>query len=86
MSTVATSQLTQPREVERLVAGQPTSDGAGVKLNRVTALSDVDLIANAESAELRWVPVGEVSALHLHPGFARTWPSVRTYLLNDPVP
>ncbi|HEY8881393.1 MAG TPA: pirin family protein [Roseateles sp.] len=35
MSTVATSQLTQPREVERLVAGQPTSDGAGVKLNRV---------------------------------------------------
>ncbi len=35
MSTVATSQLTQPRQVERLVAGQPTSDGAGVKLNRV---------------------------------------------------
>lgn len=28
-------QLTQAREVERLVAGQPTSDGAGVKLNRV---------------------------------------------------
>ena len=35
MNTVATSLLTQPREVERLVAGQPTSDGAGVKLNRV---------------------------------------------------
>lgn len=35
MSTVATPQLTQPREVERLVAGQPTRDGAGVKLNRV---------------------------------------------------
>jgi hypothetical protein len=35
MSTVATSQLTQPRQVERLVAGQPTRDGAGVKLNRV---------------------------------------------------
>jgi len=35
VSTVATSLLTQPREVERLVAGQPTSDGAGVKLNRV---------------------------------------------------
>jgi 8-oxo-dGTP diphosphatase len=51
-----------------------------------SVLSDVDLIANAESAELRWVPVGEVGALHLHPGFARTWPSVRTYLLNDPVP
>jgi redox-sensitive bicupin YhaK (pirin superfamily) len=35
MGTVVTSLLTQPREVERLVAGQPTSDGAGVKLNRV---------------------------------------------------
>lgn len=35
MSTVATSLLTRPREVERLVAGQPTSDGAGVKLSRV---------------------------------------------------
>ena len=35
MSTVVTSLLNQPREVERLVAGQPTSDGAGVKLNRV---------------------------------------------------
>jgi len=28
-------RLTQPRAVERLVAGQPTSDGAGVKLTRV---------------------------------------------------
>lgn len=35
MSTVAPSPVTLAREVERLVAGQPTSDGAGVKLNRV---------------------------------------------------
>ena len=35
MSAVAASLLNQPREVERLVAGQPTSDGAGVKLHRV---------------------------------------------------
>ncbi|NCT82459.1 MAG: pirin family protein [Comamonadaceae bacterium] len=35
MSTAATVLLNHPREVERLVAGQPTSDGAGVKLNRV---------------------------------------------------
>jgi quercetin 2,3-dioxygenase len=27
--------VTQPRKVERLIAGQPTSDGAGVKLTRV---------------------------------------------------
>jgi redox-sensitive bicupin YhaK (pirin superfamily) len=30
-----TTTLTQPRSVERLVAGQATSDGAGVKLTRV---------------------------------------------------
>ncbi|HEV6965610.1 pirin family protein [Roseateles sp.] len=35
MSTAAISLLTRPRQVERLVAGQPTRDGAGVKLDRV---------------------------------------------------
>jgi quercetin 2,3-dioxygenase len=40
MSTPATAlefatSLTQPRRVERLVSGRPTSDGAGVKLTRV---------------------------------------------------
>ena len=35
MNTTTTPTLTQPRAVERLVAGQPTSDGAGVKLTRV---------------------------------------------------
>jgi quercetin 2,3-dioxygenase len=34
MSTI-TTQLQQPRRVERLIAGMPTSDGAGVKLTRV---------------------------------------------------
>ena len=35
MNTTATPQVTHPRQVERLVAGQATSDGAGVKLTRV---------------------------------------------------
>jgi hypothetical protein len=35
IATAVTSLLSQPREVERLVVGQPTSDGAGVKLTRV---------------------------------------------------
>jgi redox-sensitive bicupin YhaK (pirin superfamily) len=36
MNTTATpTRVTQPRSVERLVAGQATSDGAGVKLVRV---------------------------------------------------
>lgn len=32
---------------------------------------------NDESAELRWVPEGEVVDLALHPGFARSWPLLR---------
>jgi Pirin-related protein len=36
MITVATQRsVTRSRTVERVVAGQPTSDGAGVKLTRV---------------------------------------------------
>ena len=34
-STLALQTVTAPRAVERLVVGQPTSDGAGVKLTRV---------------------------------------------------
>jgi len=33
--------------------------------------------ASFESAGLRWVPVAEVDALPLHPGFATAWPKVR---------
>lgn len=29
-----------------------------------------------ETAEMRWVPLGEVPSLVLHPGFAATWPTV----------
>jgi len=32
---MSATQLQQPRRVERLIAGMPTSDGAGVKLTRV---------------------------------------------------
>ncbi len=34
-------------------------------------------VANAESAELRWVRESEVELLALHPGFARTWPRLK---------
>lgn len=46
----------------------------------------VTTVANGESAALRWVPVDEVDALPLHPGFALTWRRVRvrrTVLLVD---
>ena len=32
---------------------------------------------NWESDAVRWVPLAEVDALDLHPGFARTWPLLR---------
>ncbi len=37
-------------------------------------------MADVESIELRWVPVNEVVALPLHPGFAASWPSLRARL------
>ncbi|MFO1304057.1 MAG: pirin family protein [Burkholderiales bacterium] len=35
ITTLDTERVTRPRGVERVIAGQPTSDGAGVKLTRV---------------------------------------------------
>jgi 8-oxo-dGTP pyrophosphatase MutT (NUDIX family) len=37
-------------------------------------------IGDAESLELRWVPVDEVEALPLHPGFGSSWPALRERL------
>ncbi len=34
-TTIENERVTRPRGVERVIAGQPTSDGAGVKLTRV---------------------------------------------------
>jgi 8-oxo-dGTP diphosphatase len=33
---------------------------------------------NLESAAIRWWPIDEVNALHLHRGFAASWPTLRT--------
>lgn len=37
-------------------------------------------IGDAESLELRWVPVDEVDELPLHPGFGAAWPQLRRRL------
>lgn len=43
-----------------------------------TAPSTTELAPrNWESDAVRWVPLAEVDALDLHPGFARTWPLLR---------
>ena len=38
------------------------------------------VIADAESLELRWVPIDEVEAMPLHPGFGGSWPALRAML------
>jgi 8-oxo-dGTP pyrophosphatase MutT (NUDIX family) len=38
------------------------------------------IVGDAESAELRWVPVAEVAALPLHPGFKASWRELRARL------
>ena len=38
------------------------------------------IVGDAESAELRWVPLADVDALPLHPGFAASWPELRPLL------
>jgi 8-oxo-dGTP diphosphatase len=40
-------------------------------------------VADAESIELRWVPVDEVDGLPLHPGFGGSWPMLRDELARD---
>jgi 8-oxo-dGTP diphosphatase len=35
-------------------------------------------VPNRETAEMRWVAESEVDSLPLHPGFAKSWPSLRT--------
>lgn len=39
-------------------------------------------IADTESIELRWVSVDDVGQLPLHPGFALSWPGLRTRLVS----
>ncbi|HET8957128.1 MAG TPA: NUDIX hydrolase [Microcella sp.] len=46
---------------------------------RVDELFD-PVLGDAESIELRWVAVGDVETLPLHPGFASSWPRLRAQL------
>ncbi|MDL9981491.1 NUDIX domain-containing protein [Microbacterium sp. ASV49] len=42
------------------------------------------VISDPESRELAWVPVSEVDARPLHPGFAASWPHLRNLLTVRP--
>ena len=65
-------------EVVRVVSELVDDHGAWSYTTVVADLvADVDLIAQAESQELRWVKASAVDDLPLHPGFAKTWPRLR---------
>jgi len=38
------------------------------------------VMGDAESEDLRWIPVDEVDGMPLHPGFASSWPALRERL------
>jgi 8-oxo-dGTP diphosphatase len=54
----------------------------GIRWTYTTVIADadkmLDTMPNRESAELRWVSEDEVAQLPLHPGFADSWPRLRT--------
>lgn len=43
------------------------------------------VISDAESLALEWVPIDEVDERPLHPGFAASWPLLRSLLTEHPV-
>jgi 8-oxo-dGTP diphosphatase len=43
-------------------------------------LRPIVLVPQEESEELAWVSIGSIDDLVLHPGFAGTWPDLRSLL------
>lgn len=41
------------------------------------------VVGDAESIELRWVPVAQVDQLPVHPGFGAAWPTLRARLATE---
>ena len=66
-----------------------TATASGSHWTYTTVIADapeqLETVPNRESAELRWVPEEEVSALPLHPGFAASWARVRAVAATIPL-
>ena len=53
------------------------------RYDTIIALVSPELVAhemNDESQEIRWVAFEDVSAMHLHPSFAKHWPDLKALL------
>lgn len=69
------------------VTGALVDDHGGWAYTTVTATVPHEVAVHAldrESNDVRWVPVPQVDALPLHPGFAGTWPVLRAGLPTNP--
>lgn len=65
------------------VLGELVDDHGVWSYTTVLASAPSELAVHAldkESTDVRWVPVEGVVGLPLHPGFAGTWPELRTRL------
>lgn len=74
-----------PRDQVRIVATSVRDLGYW-SYTTVLGLADepfTPVIADAESQDLRWVPLDQVADLDLHPGFAASWPDLRTKITEE---
>jgi 8-oxo-dGTP diphosphatase len=79
----AAEEATVPRSVLRVIKTSVLDLGYWSYTTVVAEALEAfePIIADAESAELRWVAVDEVAELPLHPGFAAAWPVLRVALV-----
>lgn len=68
-------------DVEVVGLGRDDHDGWEYVTVVAAALAHIEVVPNAESAELRWVRLDEVENRYLHSGFAKSWPQVRSTFL-----
>lgn len=66
----------------RVFATVAMARAAGAEWTYTTVVADAERLLpvrpNAESREVRWVGEVDVATLPLHPGFAASWPALRT--------
>ncbi|AIU33471.1 7,8-dihydro-8-oxoguanine-triphosphatase [Corynebacterium ramonii] len=63
--------------VQSVVTAGPYHSGWTYTTVLALAQEELDTVANAESEELRWVPISEVDELDLLPAFSTAWVSLK---------
>lgn len=75
--------------VRTTVVTAEVSGPGGAYWTYTTVIADapeqLETIPNRESAELRWVPVEQVTDLPLHPGFAASWERLHSLTASIPL-